>query len=584
MIFTFILLLCSLGARAQVIVGTVPELVQAISDVSIAHILISSGSYTFAASMCGNAPSQSSALCLNRSIVLEAVVPGTVILNATGVDGAERRVLYINPNNATNEIVLRGLDITGGLSAQGAGVYIAEGNVTFDRCSVHTNHASSASPRHGGGAYVAGGSVTFIECSVRDNSATERGGGMYIHTGRVSFIRTDLVRNMGTSSGSDGGAIMVRGGHVRLEECVIAINRARYGAGIQTEVMTDAAAAETSLVLHSNTFSDNDVASGGANDGWMGCDLTVRNRGINSALSELYNNTFLGCTTSARTVSIAVSVRWVCALGTWIDRSRSSYKIDGPFTGCRNALGGACAAGRYGHTADLSSALCTGACPEGYYCPEGTSTPTACPAGTHQTPAQASTRVSAASCTDCPTLTYSPTPARYASECLSCPWADPSMVRGVYCNAPPSPPASPPSPPPPSRPSPSPPAPPSFPPLPLLPPPPPRPPLMPGSLIVGTAAELRAAVDDTAILRVLLLPGTYTFSTSHGQCCTHIQPSGAAQPVEETALYITRRYATPCGHSLWPSSPALCSHHQPRLSILSPQLPLPRRHSLPAAS
>ena len=51
--------------------------------------------------------------------------------------------------------------------------------------------------------------------------------------------------------------------------------------------------------------------------------------------------------------------------------------------------------------------------------------------------------------------------------------------------------------------------PPQPPPSPVRPPPPPFPPLSPGSALVGTVEELTAALNDTAIGRILLYPGTY---------------------------------------------------------------------------
>jgi hypothetical protein len=56
---------------------------------------------------------------------------------------------------------------------------------------------------------------------------------------------------------------------------------------------------------------------------------------------------------------------------------------EGMFRSARTSSCELCPAGRYGLTASLTSATCSGECPKGHYCPPGTSYPTAnkCPAG-----------------------------------------------------------------------------------------------------------------------------------------------------------------------------------------------------------
>ena len=77
---------------------------------------------------------------------------------------------------------------------------------------------------------------------------------------------------------------------------------------------------------------------------------------------------------------------------------------------------------------------------------------------------------------------------------------------------PPSPPQPPPSPPSPPQPPPSPPSPPSPPQPPSQPSSPPSPPLQPGSRYAFSSSDLRAALNDNAVSRIVLVAGTYEFA------------------------------------------------------------------------
>jgi hypothetical protein len=84
-------------------VSTVNELTTALSG-GWSRIVVAPGVYAFTAAMCSN--NGDSALCISRSVTIEAAVPGTVVL-----EGLLRlRVMHIS--SGTVELI--GLDITGG--------------------------------------------------------------------------------------------------------------------------------------------------------------------------------------------------------------------------------------------------------------------------------------------------------------------------------------------------------------------------------------------------------------------------------------------------------------------------------------
>jgi hypothetical protein len=96
--------------------------------------------------------------------------------------------------------------------------------------------------------------------------------------------------------------------------------------------------------------------------------------------------------------------------------------------------------------------------------------------------------------------------AQVAVSCGAAPPPPPSTPPSPP-STPPSPPSTPPSPPPPSPPPPPPPL--SPPPSP--PPSPPSPPLHPGSQYAYSSSDLKAALGDSAVSRIVLKAGTYEF-------------------------------------------------------------------------
>lgn len=93
--------------QTAVITNTTASLIANLADVSISIIRLAAGTYALSAE-----------LVVTRSVTIEALVPGTVVLNAQANSTSKRRVLNIDPG-ATGVVQLSGLNITGGYLACG---------------------------------------------------------------------------------------------------------------------------------------------------------------------------------------------------------------------------------------------------------------------------------------------------------------------------------------------------------------------------------------------------------------------------------------------------------------------------------
>ena len=96
-------------------VTTPNSLVSALEDSTIDRIVVASGQYDFSNSMSCYTQTNFAppALCINRSVIIEADVPGTVIINAQGSPTSHRMVLHIR----VGFVNITGLNFTGGYNA-----------------------------------------------------------------------------------------------------------------------------------------------------------------------------------------------------------------------------------------------------------------------------------------------------------------------------------------------------------------------------------------------------------------------------------------------------------------------------------
>ena len=83
-------------------VDSIDSLTSAIANTSISHIVLDPGTYNLSAE-----------LSITRSVIIEAVVAGSVVLDAQASMGSPRRVLNINPG-PSGVVQINGLNITGG--------------------------------------------------------------------------------------------------------------------------------------------------------------------------------------------------------------------------------------------------------------------------------------------------------------------------------------------------------------------------------------------------------------------------------------------------------------------------------------
>ena len=86
----------------QTYVSTVAGLTSALANTAMGHIVLASGTYYL-----------SSELSITRSVILEAAVAGSVVLDAQANSTNQRRVLFINPS-WLGVVQVIGLNITRG--------------------------------------------------------------------------------------------------------------------------------------------------------------------------------------------------------------------------------------------------------------------------------------------------------------------------------------------------------------------------------------------------------------------------------------------------------------------------------------
>ncbi len=114
---------------------------------------------------------------------------GANLLSVSGNNASQ--VFYLNGTSAS----LSGLTITGGIDAEGGGLYNKGGTVTLTNCTVSGNSATN-----GGGLYNKGGTVTLIRCTISGNSATS-GGGLGNFDGTVTLTDCTVSGNSATNGG-----------------------------------------------------------------------------------------------------------------------------------------------------------------------------------------------------------------------------------------------------------------------------------------------------------------------------------------------------------------------------------------------
>ena len=139
-------------------VDSIDSLTNALVNTDIGHIVLDPGAYVLSAE-----------LSITRSVILEAAVAGSVVLDAQASVGSPRRVLNINPG--TSGIVqINGLNITGG-NVPDLFVLAAETCNYPNALSGGDHMFVSHVCLQGGGVLVESGTVAFYNCQVFANTA-----------------------------------------------------------------------------------------------------------------------------------------------------------------------------------------------------------------------------------------------------------------------------------------------------------------------------------------------------------------------------------------------------------------------------
>ncbi|MBM4367184.1 MAG: hypothetical protein FJ102_13315 [Deltaproteobacteria bacterium] len=123
------------------------------------------------------------------AITLQGAGSGSTVVQADGVD----RALSWNDTAGRADLVLRGIDFTGGEAAFGGGLYLDGDSVVLDDVAVYGNTCSSATDCVGTGIYLLA-DAEFTSVSVRDNVAEPAGiATAYIYGAGVYAYDVDLV-------------------------------------------------------------------------------------------------------------------------------------------------------------------------------------------------------------------------------------------------------------------------------------------------------------------------------------------------------------------------------------------------------
>ena len=214
------------GRGLQVTVSDVADLLSKVADPSVSRIVVASGHYALTAQ-----------LNVKRAVTIEAVVPGSVVLDAQASSSATRRVLSIDPASASNVVELIGLNVTGGVvgwGSDGGGLEILNGQVTLNQVHVYKN--TKVGTFGGGGLAILGGAVTMSGCTVFSNDAFDygNGGGLLItSSAQVTLISCNIYDNAAGFNEGGGGIHIYGTAAVQMIDCRIFSNHAGdYGGGI----------------------------------------------------------------------------------------------------------------------------------------------------------------------------------------------------------------------------------------------------------------------------------------------------------------------------------------------------------------
>lgn len=343
------------------------------------------------------------ALVISKSVALRAVNEYGVTLDGQGA----RRVLRIDSGNVT----LDGVVVTGGYigdnGEHGAGIGVRGGVVEMTNVYVWgckfglLNRAS-----RGTGLDVADGHVTATDSFFSYNEApVGTGAGVSVRGGVADFLRCEFKGNEAIY-GSGGGIAIANVARVSvIESSVIENSAGAGGAGIDADAGT--------LVMQHTRVIGNRATLRSVTE--AACALIMR-RLVDGANSLMYNNTFIPGNCEADVmIYMFLQVPFRCEPGRYMTAAPFSVAATTELVGCQFP----CPAGTFGgDNLFLDAQECSGRCPAGHFCPEGTVDPIPCPPGYFLGSESGS---SPQSCIPCSPGTFNPHSGRTNDSCITCP-------------------------------------------------------------------------------------------------------------------------------------------------------------------
>jgi hypothetical protein len=161
------------------LVSTIAALESALSDAAAPEILIAPGTYKLTGA--------STQLEITRALVMKALIPGTVVIDADGSSESERRPLHVDAGSG-EDVLISGIEFTGGYCHSsctgsgfedfGGGILHETGNLNLTDVRIAENTAAS-----GGGFYKKDDSALLHlgpGTMIYDNRATGKAAGLMV--------------------------------------------------------------------------------------------------------------------------------------------------------------------------------------------------------------------------------------------------------------------------------------------------------------------------------------------------------------------------------------------------------------------
>ncbi|MDO4587954.1 MAG: right-handed parallel beta-helix repeat-containing protein, partial [Planctomycetia bacterium] len=174
-------------------------------------------------------------------ITKDITIDASALSNGITINADEKsRVFFISGGSETSHIVLNGLTITGGNTADnGGGISLNKGFLTLNNCTISGNYAEN----EGGGIYDYWATLIMTNCTISGNLAWV-GGGIYNYD---NLIMTNCI--VTENSAGYGGGICSEY-YLTMTNCTISGNSAEYSGG---GVYCDNSADITNTIISQNT-------------------------------------------------------------------------------------------------------------------------------------------------------------------------------------------------------------------------------------------------------------------------------------------------------------------------------------------